>query len=101
MTQPQRARQSVFTEEKENDPIWTAKLLYWVPAATHTTQLCPSAQLQEQQPLCQQGIGVRAHICAAHRMPWVNFVKLVYFEHLGLYATSFAVGLAGVLDLNL
>lgn len=78
------------------------KLLSWVPAATHTTQLCPSTQLQQQQPLCQEGIGVRAHTCAAHSVPWVTFVKLAYLKHPSLFfATAFAAGLAGVLDLNL
>lgn len=87
----------MFTEE-EDDPI-CAKLLSWVPAATHTTQLCPSTQLQQQQPLCQEGIGVRAHTCAAHNVPWVTFVTS---KHLSLFfAISLAVVLAGVLDLNL
>lgn len=38
------------------------------------------------------------HVC----MPWTVSVKLVYVQHLSLcFVASFAVGLAGVLDLNL
>lgn len=100
-TKPQRARRSVFTEE-EDDPICAAELLYQVPATTLTTRLCPSTELQQQQALCQEGTGAHVHTCAAFSVPWVISVKLVCSKHPSLHsATSFAVGLAGVLDSNL
>lgn len=41
-------------------------------------------------------------MCAACMHALIIFVKLVYFQHLSLcFVASFAVGLAGVLDLNL
>lgn len=41
-------------------------------------------------------------MCAACMLALDHFVKLVYVQHLSLcFVASFAVGLAGVLDLNL
>lgn len=86
----------MFMEEEE-DPICAAYTSV-LGASSHTHY----PTLSFHTAAATEGLGVRAHACAAHSVPWITLVKLVYLMHPSLYfATSFAVELEGVLDLNL